>query len=153
MPEIECLSHQMSDIRKMEQMLENIKGSTHTFIFVKCLENLDLILQYANKIGLTTGEFRWVFPGMVALKGLSTKLPQNVIAIDLPGANDQFKPMGDVNVLFLADALDVLEKTLKNNVKELFGEKNWNYAKLTTSLKRYAFKCFLLNASQGLDNN
>ncbi len=136
MHEVECFSRQKSEITKMKQTLQNILASTHTFIFVKCLENLDLILHHAEEIGLTTSDFRWVFPGVLPLKEISKNLPQNVIAIDLPGSGDRFQPMVEENVLFLDDVLSVLEKTLKNNFEKLSVEKEINSAKLTASLKR-----------------
>jgi hypothetical protein len=150
MHEIECFSRQTSGISKMEKTLENIKRSTHTFIFVKCLENLDLVLHHAKEIGLTSSEFRWVFPGVAEVKGLSTKLPRNVIAIDLPGANDHYQPTGGVNALFLADALGVLQKTLSNNAEELFGQRKWTYAELTTFLRRYEVKKKFVHVSKTL---
>jgi hypothetical protein len=140
MHEVECFTRLQSEITKMKQTLENIKDSSHTFIFVKCLENLDLILQHANEIGLTTSDFRWVFPGVITLKEISNNLPQNVIAIDLPGSGDWRQPMGEDNLLFLGDVLSVLEKTLEDNFENLLAGKMWNSARLTTSLKRQVLK-------------
>lgn len=136
MQEIECFSRQKSVIINLKETLENIKASSHTFIFVKCLDNLDLILQHGNEIGLTTSDFRWVFPGALPLKETSKKLPRNVIAIDLPDSRDRFQPMGEDNTQFLGDVLSVLEKTLESKIEDLLAEKDISAARFIASLKR-----------------
>lgn len=136
MHEIECFSRQNSEIAKMKQTLENIKASSDTFIFVKCLDNLNLVLRHSDEIGLTTSDFRWVFPGTLSLKGTSKQLPLNVIAIDLPDSRDRFQPMGDDNAQFLGDVLSVLEKTLENKIEDLLTGKDSYSAGHTASLKR-----------------
>lgn len=134
--DVQCFSRQNSGIAKMKQTLENIKTSAHSFIFVKCLENLDILLQYANEIGLTTSDFRWVFPGVTDLSEISKNLPQNVIAIDLPGSHDRFQPIGEENALFLDDVRLVLQKTLEDNYEELVKNKGSGFPRVASSLKR-----------------
>ena len=133
---VECFSSSNSEVKKMRQTLEDIKPSLRTFIFVKCVENLDLVLEKAKEIGLTTSDFRWVFPGVIDLKRLTSKnLPQNVIAVDLPGSDDHFQDVEEDNALFLSDVLSVLEKTLRNNHGNLLPETSPE--NFTKSLKRY----------------
>lgn len=135
MHEVDCFSRQKSELSKMKTTLENIKASAHTFIFVKCLENLELVLRNAKEISLTTSDYRWVFPGILHLNEFSENLPKNVIAIDLPGSGDKFQPMGEENSWFLDDTLGVLEKALINNFETFLKEKEWNLARFTASLK------------------
>lgn len=136
MQEIDCFPRKNSEITKMKKTLKDIKTTSRSFIFVKCSENLDIVLKHANEFGLTTSDFRWVFPGVIILSEISRNLPQNVIAIDLPGSHDRFKPMGEENTLLLDDALSVLEKTLKENSDELFEGNRWNFSAIASSLKR-----------------
>ena len=133
---VECFSSSNSEVKKMRQTLEDIKPSLRTFIFVKCVENLDLVLEKAKELGLTTSDFRWVFPGVIDLKRLTSKnLPQNVIAVDLPGSDDHFQDVEEDSALFLSDVLSVLEKTLRNNHGNLLPETSPE--NFTKSLKRY----------------
>ena len=136
MHEVECFSRENSEVAKMKKTLENLHASTNPFIFVKCVENLDLVLQHGRETGLTTSEFRWVFPGVINLKEISNHLPHNVIAIDLPGSVERFHSVVEDNASFLGDVLNILEETLKNNLKNLLPEKTRNPARYTTSLKR-----------------
>ena len=136
MHEVDCFSRQRSEISRMKTTLKDIKASAHSFILAKCLDTIDLVLQHANEVGLTTSDFRWVFPGILSLEKIARNLPKNVIAIDLPGSGDRFQPMGDENALFLGDVLNVLEIALRNNSEKLLQGNKWNTERFSSFLKR-----------------
>ena len=136
MAEIECHSRNDPGIEKMKQALNAIKESKFRFMFVKCLDSIDLVLKYATTIGLTSSDYRWVFPGIRNLKDINAYLPRNVIGIDLPGTPIRHGSTGEENILFLKDVLSVLEMTLTENSEKLSMENEWTSKRFTTLLRR-----------------
>ena len=135
MAQIECYSREARDIEKMKQQLKTIKGSKFTFIFAKCLDNLDLVLKHGKTIGLTSSGYRWVFPGILSLENILAHLPNNVIAVDLPGSLSRYDLTATKEEdLFLKDVLSVLEKIVTENSQKLCID--WSPKTLVSFLRR-----------------